>query len=155
MKKEEIFRKYRPQKDNILLIMHDMQSSNPRQYLTEEDLASVANYLNITYGEAYGVATYYSMFSLRPRGKYIIRICNSPVCDILDANKFFSCIREKLNIDIGETTPDGLFTLEETACIGLCDVAPAMMINKECFGNLTVKTVERIINNLRNKNSGL
>ncbi len=149
MKKAEILRKYRPQKDNILLILHKMQNSNPQQYLTEKDLVSVARYLNITYGEVYGVATYYSMFSLKPRGKYIIRVCNSPVCHILDANKFISYFKQKLNIDIGETTSDGLFTVEETACIGLCDIAPAMMINKKCFGNLTVKTVEQIVGDLK------
>jgi NADH:ubiquinone oxidoreductase subunit E len=153
MKKAEILRKYKPQKDNILLILHDLQYSNPRQYLTEEDLVSVASYLKMTHGEVYGVTTYYSMFSLKPRGKYIIRICNSPICDILDANKLVYHIKQILNIDIGETTSDDLFTLEHTACIGLCDVAPAMMVNKNCFGNLTAKMVGRIINNL--KNSGL
>ena len=82
MKTAEILKQFRPEHDNMLGLLHALQDNNPDNYLDAGDLKAVAEYLNTTLGHVYGVATYYTMFSLKPRGKYIIRACNSPVCNM-------------------------------------------------------------------------
>lgn len=139
--------------ENILLLLHDFQNHNPRHYLSKKDLALVATHLNTTYASIYGIASYYSMFSLSPRGKHIIRICHSPVCHMSGAVDLFSELSTMLNVRVGQTTPDGLFTWETTACLGQCDKAPAMSVNQTLHGNLTVKKISMILGQYQQKNS--
>ena len=145
MDKRDILHKYPPLMENVLLILHDFQNSNPHHYLSENDLAMIAGYLNVPYSSIYGVVAYYSMFSLTPRGKHIIRVCNSPVCRMADSNDILVELRNYLGIDIGATTSDGVFTLETTECLGQCDTAPGMSVDEEYYGNLTANTIKRII----------
>ncbi len=105
--------------------------------------------MNLPYSYVHGVATFYSMFSLKPRGKYIIRVCESPTCHLMGSSDVIIELAKTLGVGIGETTKDGLFTLELTSCIGVCGVAPAMMINEEVFGNLTPERVQQIIEEKR------
>jgi NADH-quinone oxidoreductase subunit E len=149
MTREEILNKYGKSKDNLLYILHDIQDNNPQHYLTDEDLKAVAKWLNLPYSYVHGVATFYSMFSLKPRGKYIIRVCESPTCHLMGSGDVIIELAKTLGVGIGETTKDGLFTLELTSCIGVCGVAPAMMINEEVFGNLTPERVRQIIEEKR------
>ncbi len=149
MTREEILNKYGKSRDNLLYILHEIQDNNPRNYLTEEDLKVVAKWLGIPYSYVHGVATFYSMFSLTPRGKYIIRVCESPTCHLLGSNDVLVELVKQLGIGIGETTEDGLFTLELTSCLGVCGVAPVMMINKEVYGNLTPEKVREVIEQKR------
>ena len=137
--------------ENVLLILHEFQNSNPQHYLPEEDLAKIARYLNVPYSAIYGVASYYTMFSLTPRGRHIIRVCHSPVCQMADSNDILVKIRDYLNIDIGATTADGLFTLETTECLGQCDTAPGMSIDENYYGNLTGKKINHIVKDYRKK----
>lgn len=149
MTREEIFNKYGKSRDNLLYILHEIQDNNPQNYLTEDDLIAVSKWLGVPYSYVHGVATFYSMFSLTPRGKYIIRVCESPTCHLMGSNDILIELVKQLGIGIGETTNDGLFTLELTSCLGVCGVAPAMMINKEVFGNLTPEKIREIINQKR------
>ncbi|HOK22568.1 MAG TPA: NADH-quinone oxidoreductase subunit NuoE [Candidatus Hydrothermia bacterium] len=149
MTREEIFKKYGKSKDNLLYIMHDVQDNNPRHYLSEEDLKEVANWLGLSYSYVHGVATFYSMYSLKPRGKYIIRVCESPTCHLMGSSDIILELVKHLGVGIGETTKDELFTLELTSCIGVCGVAPAMMINNEAYGNLTPERIAQIIEEKR------
>jgi NADH:ubiquinone oxidoreductase subunit E len=91
------------------------------------------------------------MFSFQPRGKYIIRICASPPCHIMGADTIFQVLSKLLKINKGETTSDGLFTLEETSCLGVCAVAPALMINDTVYGYLTGEKKTEIISQIREK----
>ena len=93
--------------------------------------------------------TFYSMYSVTPRGKYIIRMCESAPCHVNGAENILESLKEELGIQAGETTSDGLFTLEHTACLGTCEVSPAMQINEVVFGNLTAAKVKEIIENYR------
>ena len=135
--------------DNVLLILHEFQNSNPRNYLPQKDLAMIARYLNVSYSSIYGVASYYTMFSLKPRGKHIIRICNSPVCHMAGSRDILSILRKTLKIDVGETTAGGLFTLESTECLGQCDKAPGISIDEAFYGNLTSKKIKQILKEYR------
>jgi NADH:ubiquinone oxidoreductase subunit E len=145
MTKKDILKKHSPSMENILLLLHDFQNLNPRNFLSETDLALVARYLNTTYSSIYGVASYYSMFSLAPRGKHIIRICHSPVCHMAGVLNLFSELSTILKVGVGQTTPDGLFTWETTACLGQCDKAPAMLVDQTVYGKLTEKKIRAVL----------
>lgn len=145
MERAEIYKKFEPTKDNLIGILHELQDANPKNYLTEEDMKATAKFLNTTYAHVYGVATYYTMFSVKPRGKYIIRVCNSPVCDMKESTGIIDKLKSLLGIEIGETTKDSFFTLELTECLGRCAVAPSMMVNKDIYGLLEFDKIERIL----------
>lgn len=151
MTKTDILEKYPPLMENVLLILHDFQNNNPRNYLPEKDLALIAKYLNTTYSSIYGVASYYTMFSLKPRGKHIIRICRSPVCHMVGASDLFTELYKNLKIEISQTTPDGLFTLESSECLGQCEKAPVMSIDETFYGSLTVNKIKTILQNYQQK----
>jgi NADH-quinone oxidoreductase subunit E len=131
--------------ENLLQILHDFQNSNPRNYLSQKDLTMIAKYLNVTHSAIYGVVSYYTLFSLTPRGKHIIRICNSPVCHMAGARDILTALRKNLKIGIGETTAEGFFTLESTECLGQCDQAPGMSVDEAFYGNLTAEKLRSIL----------
>lgn len=151
MSNELILKKYPPLQENLLMILHDLQDNHPQQYLTEDALDSVAGYLNLTKATVFGVVRYYTMFSLQPRGKYIIRVCVSAVCELLKSNDIITHLEAVLGIKTGETTSCGLFTLELSECLGQCQEAPSMMINGEVFNKLDGKRVRETIQLLRER----
>jgi len=133
------------------MILHDLQDHHPQQYLTEAALDSVASYLNLTRSAVYGVAKYYSMFSLQPRGRFIVRVCVSAVCELMKSNGVIRHIEDVLGIRVGETTPCGLFSLELSECLGQCQDAPSMMINREVYNNLDAQRVREVLQGLRER----
>ena len=145
MSPQEIISKHKPTQDSLLNILHDLQNNNPENYITTEAMDLVARYLNMTKSSVYGVVDYYSMLSLKPRGKYIIRLCISPVCHIKKAGGMISHLEKVLGIKTGETTSDKLFTLEVAECLGQCQEAPSMMINEKVYNNLTEARIKEII----------
>lgn len=140
-----ILEKFEPKKENLIQILHIIQNENIYNYINENAIREIAKFFNITHSEIYGIISFYTMLSMKPRGKYIIRICKSAPCHITDVNTVIKTLKKTLGIDFGMTTTDGLFTLEFSSCLGLCDIAPAMMINNEIYGNLTPKKVKRIL----------
>ncbi|MEA3446007.1 MAG: NAD(P)H-dependent oxidoreductase subunit E, partial [Bacteroidota bacterium] len=101
--------------------------------------------------DMYGVATFYAQFRLKPVGKNIIKVCHGTACHVQNATAITDAIKESLKIDDGETTPDGLFTLESVACLGCCSLAPVMMIGDETYGKLNDKNAKKVIKNIRLK----
>ena len=144
-----ILQKYEAKEENILYILHDLQDASEENRLTSEDLKEVAAYVGVPLSRINGVVSFYSMFSTRPRGKYIIRLCQSPPCFIKGSVNVYEELKGQLNISENETTEDGLFTLEFSSCLGVCGLAPAMMINDDVYGNLTEERVTEILNNYR------
>lgn len=149
MDRQSLIRKFAPNPDNLILILHELQNSHPEHYLEEDDLLAVAAYLNMTRSQVYGVVTFYSMFSLKPRGKYIIRICKSPVCVLEDGAGIEKALVAHLGINPGETTADGLYTLEYSICLGHCDRSPAMMINQDVHTALKPDRLPEILSAYR------
>jgi NADH-quinone oxidoreductase subunit E len=147
--REQIIKKFNPTLDNILYIMHDLQDNNPERYLAKEDIRVCADYLKVPYSYVHSVASFYTMFSLKPRGRNIIRLCDSPPCHLMGSQSLLDYLKKALKVNVGETTEDKAFTLELTSCLGVCGVAPAMMINEEMFGNLTPATVDAILDKRR------
>jgi NADH-quinone oxidoreductase subunit E len=146
---EAILEKFDPRLDNILYILHELQDNNAQHYLAREDIEKCADFLNIPYSYVHGVATFYTMFSLKPRGRYIIRLCDSPPCHLMGSSSLLDYLKQRLHLQVGETTKDGLFTLETCSCLGVCGVAPALMMNDEVLGNLTPERVDTILEERR------
>lgn len=149
MDSKKLLNRFEPKRDNLLPILHFLQDNHPQNYLPPETLKVVSNYLNLTLSQVYGVVGYYTMFSTKPRGKYIIRLCNSPVCHMSGSENAIEWVKNILKVNLNETTPDSLFTIEESECLGRCGKAPSMMINRDFYGELTMEKMEQIINELR------
>lgn len=145
----EILSRFEPRRENLLDILHAVQEASPNNSLLSEDIEAIARYVGITPAEVYGTATFYTMFSVKPRGKHIIRVCASPACHLLGGESVLEALKRELGIDVGETTKDGLFTLEISSCLGVCGVAPAIMIDEVAYGNLTPAKIRDIINEYR------
>ncbi|HQO47063.1 MAG TPA: NADH-quinone oxidoreductase subunit NuoE, partial [Candidatus Cloacimonas sp.] len=142
---------YAPRKDNLIQILHEIQDQDPQHYISPEAVDIVAEYLKIPVNHIYGVLTFYTMYSTKPRGKNIIRLCESPPCYIKGSENMLRKMKILLGINVGETTKDGLFTLEFTSCLGVCGNAPVMMINDDVYGDLTEEKVEEIIEKIRGR----
>lgn len=114
-------------------------------YLPIEVMKTIANGLEASLEEVYGVATFYSQFSLNPKGKYKISVCLGTACYVKGAGDVFDRLSQSLGIKSGECTPDGKFSLEACRCIGACGLAPVLTVNEEVFGRLTADDVEDIL----------
>ena len=136
---------------NRTALMPILQELNrAHSYLSEDAMLCVSKELKVPRAEVYGVATFYSFLSVKPRGKYVIRMCRSISC--AKQGKFHpvtAALFEELGIKFGETTPDGLFTLEKTNCNGMCDQGPAMLVGDNVHVKLTVASVLEIIDDYR------
>jgi len=148
-----LLEKYPQTAEHMLDMLHDLQEAEPRNYLTRDALRAVADYLNVPLSTVVSTATFYSMYSLKPRGRHIIRICESPPCQIVGAETLIDLLAQHLGIGVGETTEDEVFTLETTSCLGVCGVAPAMMIDEELYGNLTAARVVDVVEDVRRRDA--
>ena len=148
---ESIVKENGKERRNVLVILHQIQEETPGNYIRKGDLRKVAEMLDLPFSDLHGVTTFYSMYSTKPRGKYIIRVCESGPCALMGADNVFNVLKEELEIDLYETTEDGLFTLEPSSCLGICGVAPAMMVNKETYGNLTPEKIREVLRQYRNE----
>ncbi len=127
----------------LLPILQNMQQE--KGYISDEDMQSVADELGIHPVEVYSVVTFYSFLSVEKKGEHIIRISNCISNIMAGSKEILKQFERILNIKVGETTSDGKFTLEETACIGMCDMAPAVMVDDKLIGNVTPRMVKKII----------
>ena len=135
-------------KDNLLLPM--LQAVQAKfGYISETNAHYLSKKTGIPFSRIYGVITFYEMLYTEPKGKYIIRICNSPPCYLNNSLNLIRFLSLLLKIKSGETTKNKKFSLEITSCIGCCDKAPAMMINNKIYGNLDEKKIRKIISALK------
>lgn len=114
-------------------------------YLPIEVQGVVADGLGISLSEVYGVATFYSQFSLTPKGEHRISICLGTACYVKGADKILEGLEKKLGIKCGECTPDGVFSLDSCRCVGACGLAPVMMIDDDVYGRMTVDQIDSIL----------
>ena len=148
-----LLEKYPQSAEHLLDMLHDLQEAEPRNYLTRNALRAAAEYLDLPLSDVVSTATFYSMYSLKPRGRHIIRICESPPCQIVGAESLIDLLGSHLGVAVGETSEDGLFTLETSSCLGVCGVAPAMMVDEELYGNLTPARVVDVIEDVRRQDA--
>ncbi|MDR2009276.1 MAG: NADH-quinone oxidoreductase subunit NuoE [Bacteroidales bacterium] len=144
---DESIEKYRGKKGNLIPLLQS--AMNIYGYLPESIFDKLEKELGISKSQMYGVATFYSQFRLSPVGKYIVKVCHGTACHVQNATELTESLEEVLKIGDGETTPDGMFTLESVACLGCCSLAPVIMIGDEVFGKLDGKAAIRIINEFK------
>jgi NADH-quinone oxidoreductase subunit E len=135
------------QKSALIPLLHLAQAEFDG-WLSPKSMDYVASLLNIQPVEAYEVASFYSMFNLKPRGKCLIEVCRTSSCWLMGAEDIVDHIANKLNIKVGETTPDGKYTLKTVECLGSCGTAPMMQIGADYYENLTFEKVNETLDKL-------
>ncbi len=128
---------------NLIPLLQSAQDSYG--YIPEHAIHYISELSNIPAAEIYGVITFYTQFRLKPLGKNIIRICEGTACHVNGAKSILNALEDELRIGVGETTDDGLFTLQSVACLGCCSLAPVIMVNDDTHGNLTIDKLKKII----------
>lgn len=143
---EELFAEYQPIKDNLIQMLNEVQEhyGYVPMWVQEE----LSEFLSIPMAEIYGVVTFYSRFSLKPKGKYNISVCLGTACFVKGSQKIMDRLLERLKIQPGETTEDGLFSIEETRCVGACGLAPVFTVNGEVYGKATVQKLDQVLDEL-------
>jgi formate dehydrogenase (NAD+, ferredoxin) subunit C len=142
-KLDSIINELKDQQGALMPILNETQELFG--YLPEEAQKRISVALDISMAEIYGVATFYSRFTLKPRGKYTIGLCLGTACYVKNAQGIMDKIKKEIKIAAGETTQDGLFTLEATRCIGCCGLAPVMTIGDDVYGKIVPEDVSDII----------
>ncbi|MCY6485818.1 NADH-quinone oxidoreductase subunit NuoE [Clostridium aestuarii] len=127
----------------LIPVMHEVQDLYG--YLPEEALQVVSKELNVPMSEIYGVATFYSLFTLEQKGKHVIKVCMGTACYVKGAQAIIEKLNKELGIEVGKTTKDGEFTLEAARCLGSCGLAPVMMIDDIVYGKVTPNDIPKIL----------
>ena len=140
---ENLIAKFKRNEINTIELLQ--QTQELYGYLSEETITTLAEGTNIPVSELYGVVTFYSFFSLAPKGKYVIGVCLGTACYVKGAQQIVDKFSEIIGIKPGETSQDGLFTLDALRCIGACGIAPAVTINGKVYPKLTVDAVPKIV----------
>ncbi|GAB4173345.1 MAG: NADH-quinone oxidoreductase subunit NuoE [Calditrichia bacterium] len=120
-------------------------------FVPREAMEMIAEKLDLEVSQIYGVATFYKQFRLKPVGKYIVKVCHGTACHVSGAERITESAEEYLGVKAGETTEDGLFTVEKVACLGCCSLAPVMMIEDETYGKLSDKKTQKILKEYQKK----
>lgn len=118
-------------------------------YLGTDAIEYVANIMGVSTARVYGVVTFYTMLNMKPIGRHHVQVCRTLPCALAGAEKIAALIKAKLGIDVGETTPDGKFTLSEVECLASCGTGPMMQVNEDYYENLTGERVAEILQSLK------
>lgn len=140
---EMVLKRYENTQGNLMPILNESQRIFDCVPFSVQKLISEAT--GIPMAEIYGVITFYSHFSLEPKGKYIINICMGTACYVKNAQRILEELEKETGTKAGGTSPDGKFTIEATRCIGACGLAPVITINKDVYGRLTIDQVAAIV----------
>ncbi len=146
----EIIQKHNGKKSALIAILQEIQEEY--RYLPEEILTYVATAMDLSPATVFGVATFYAQFSLEPKGKYIIKVCDGTACHVRGSGPLYKSIRKKVGLQDGKfTTEDMNFTVETVSCLGACGLAPVVTINEKVYGQMTPEGIEIIIEKLMGK----
>lgn len=148
-KLKEVIEKYKDTKGALIPVLHEAQEIFG--YLPMDVQKIISEGLDIPLTEIYGVVTFYTQFSLKPKGKYKIQVCMGTACYVKGANKILEKLQEKLGINVGDCTEDGKFSLDACRCIGACGLAPVIMINDDVYGRLLPDQIDGIIDGYMNR----
>ncbi len=131
----------------LMSILHKAQEIYG--YISPEAIEEISVRLGMPTAKIWGIVTFYHYFTLKPRGKYVISVCLGTACYVKGSKRILNKLKEILNIELNQTTPDGLFTIEAKYCLGCCGLAPVMMINNKVYEKLTTKKITEIIENIK------
>ena len=144
---DPLIEKYRSKKGNLIPLLQGTQEIFG--YIPLPAFQKISDATGLKLSDMYGVATFYAQFRLKPVGKHIVKVCHGTACHVQNANSITDSLKEALGVNDGETTEDGLFTLESVACLGCCSLAPVMMIGSDTYGKLTGGQSVKIIKNIK------
>lgn len=139
----EIIEKHRDEPWSLIPLLQDIQDAF--NYVPPESIVPIAEALNLFPSEVQGVISFYAGFSLKPKGKYVLKVCRGTACHVKGGKSVLRLMKQELGLDEGETGQDYQFTLETTACLGACALAPTMMVNRNYFGKLTPPKISNIL----------
>ncbi len=148
---DDILNKYEKNEDNLIQILNEVQEMFG--YIPKFSQIEISKYLGIELAQIYGVITFYSRFMLNKKGKHSVSICMGTACYVKGAQKLLDELTKKLEINVGETTSDGLFTIEENRCVGACSLAPILIIDNEVYGNATVELLNEKLEEIKRGNA--
>ncbi len=149
---EQVLLKHKDEKrDSLIPILQEIQES--LGYLSENAIVKVGKHLKLPTSKIYGVATFYNQFRFEPLGKYHIQICRGTACHVLGSATVLEELEKYLKIKAGQTTKDGLFSIEVVACIGACGLAPVITVNGEFHAKVTTENIKQIVDTCRKKES--
>lgn len=149
---DKILSAYPRDQRHSLAMMQDMQ--HHFNYIPEQGMKALAEYLDCPLSSLYSMATFYRALSLKPKGKHIIKLCDGTACHIRGSVNLITGIKRELDISPGETSGDGLFSLETVNCLGSCALAPVMVIDGEYYGKVTLEKLPEILNQYRELSEG-
>jgi len=144
---DPILAKYKGKKGSLIPILQHTQEL--WGYIPEEAFKKISAETGYKLADMYGVATFYAQFRLKPVGKHVVKVCHGTACHVQNAKMVTDTLKDILKVEDGQTTPDGLFTLESVACLGCCSLAPVMMIGDETYGKLDEKTIKKVIREIK------
>ncbi|MFZ5831753.1 MAG: NADH-quinone oxidoreductase subunit NuoE [Planctomycetota bacterium] len=136
-------------RDALIPILQEVQQQHG--YLSRDAVVRIGRHLNLPASKIYGVATFYNQFRFQPQGKYHIQVCRGTACHVKGSAAILDAVKRDLKIDAGQTSRDGVFSLEVVACIGACGLAPVICVNGEFHASLTPQKVSKILDNYRRK----
>ena len=142
-KLQEIIEKYKNVEGALIPVLHEAQ--DVYGYLPMSVQKKIAEELNIPLSEIYGVVTFYTQFSLKPKGRFKVNVCMGTACYVKGSNLILDKLQEKLGISVGDCTEDGKFSLEACRCIGACGLAPVIMINDVVYGKLSPDDIDKVL----------
>jgi NADH:ubiquinone oxidoreductase subunit E len=146
---DNIIANYQEQRWGLIPLLHDVQQAVG--YIPPEAIPRIAGALGLFPSQVQGVITFYTQFYTEPRGRNIVRVCRGTACHVRGGKTILKLVKQELGLEEGETTPDLEYTLETVACIGVCALAPNIVINQETHGNLNPKKVARLFEGRRKK----
>jgi NADH-quinone oxidoreductase subunit E len=149
---DEVVASYPANREHLISILQEVQAEYG--YLSKDSINRISGYLNLPSSKVFGVATFYNQFRLNAPGRIQIQVCRGTACHVKGSLNLLESLKTLLGIDVGETTKDGLFSLETVACLGCCSIAPAMMVNGRFFGRLDKKTIEDLVDKFRSAGRG-
>ena len=144
-----IISKYEGDREALLMIMQDI--SDLYNYVPKEVIPTLCKKLDVRESLVYSVATFYKTISLEPRGKYIVSVCTGTACHVRGAERITAALKDRLGVNEGQTSADGLFTLEAVRCIGCCASGPVVTVNKDTHGGLDRSVALKLIDDYKNK----
>lgn len=146
---KEILEQYKIDKENLIPILNDVQEKYG--YIPKIAQLEISKYLDVPMAEIYGVITFYSRFTLEPKGKYNISVCLGTACFVKGSQSILDRLKDRLKIEEGKTTADGKFSIDTTRCVGACGIAPVFTVNNEVYGHATVKKLDEVLDELEKR----
>ena len=149
---KKIINQYRNKKGMLIPMLQELQAAYG--YVPREAIELISKELSIYPLEIYGVLSFYNQFYTTPRGRCIIKVCQGTACHVMGGKEILDYVSNKLGIHEGETTKDGVFSLERVACLGCCGMAPVVVIDDNFYGRSTIQKVEKLLKERRSRKAG-